>query len=92
MFNSKQTQLLGSKKTTVKRQKGKHTLIKKKDKYISNGKFKLNLSQTDLTLKRVLETHLGIVYQKEIDEAFFNNNEGLLHDLIALTKEHIFCD
>lgn len=72
------------------KKKGKHTLIKKKDKFISQGKFRLNLSQTDITLKRVLETRLGIVYQTEIDEAFFNNNESLLHKLIALAKEHIY--
>lgn len=69
----------------------KHTLVKRqKGKYISQGKFRLNLSQTDITLKRVLETRLGIVYQSQINEAFFNNNEALLHKLLALAKEHIY--
>lgn len=79
----------------------KHILIKKKDlpnkqtiinrkKSIINGRFKMNLSKTDITLKKAMETRLGIVYKEEIDEAFFDNNQVLLHKLLTLCKEHIY--
>jgi hypothetical protein len=55
-----------------------------------SGKFRLNLTPDEISLKYAIEKTLGEIYQDEIDKAFYENDKILLHKLIALAKEHIY--
>jgi len=55
----------------------------------NSGKFRLNLTPDEISLKNAIEKTLGVVYQEEIDRAFYQDDKALLHKLIALAKEHI---
>jgi hypothetical protein len=57
---------------------------------INSGKFRLNLTSDEISLKYAIEKTLGEIYQDEIDKAFYENDKILLHKLIALAKEHIY--
>ncbi len=54
-----------------------------------SGKFRLNLTPDEISLKSALEHNLGKIYQDEIDEAFYNDNKILLHRLMGLAKAHL---
>jgi hypothetical protein len=56
----------------------------------NSGKFRLNLTPDEISLKNAMERTLGVVYQEDIDRAFYQDDKKTLHHLIALTKEHIF--
>jgi hypothetical protein len=56
----------------------------------NSGKFRLNLTPDEISLKNAIEKTLGVIYQEDIDRAFYENDKKTLYHLIALTKEHIY--
>jgi hypothetical protein len=54
-----------------------------------SGKFRLNLTPDEISLKNALEHNLGKMYQDEIDQAFYQDDKILLHRLMGLAKAHL---
>lgn len=57
---------------------------------IKSGKFRVNLTPDEISLKNALEKILGKLYQDDIDKAFYEDDKLILHKLTALAKEHIY--
>ena len=59
------------------------------EQLINSGKFRLNFSETDETLKSILHNTLGEDFRKVIDEAYLFGDKLAIEKLTQLAKENI---
>lgn len=60
-----------------------------KEQLINSGKFRLNFSDDDETLKNILHNTLGEDFRKIIDDAYLFNDKLTIDKLTILAKENI---
>lgn len=60
-----------------------------KEQLINSGKFRLNFSETDETLKNILHDTLGEDFRKVIDEAYLFEDKLTIKKLSQLAVENI---